>query len=55
MKTNLVREQAALTPGKVAFLGGAPAFLALLAFPAGVSRPCARAGRWRRKSWGAWR
>lgn len=33
VKTNLVKEQAALTIDKVAYLGGAPAFLALLALP----------------------
>ena len=33
VKTNLVKEQAALTVDKVAYLGGAPAFLALLALP----------------------
>ena len=33
VKTNLVKEQAALSIDKVAHLGGAPAFLALLALP----------------------
>jgi len=36
VKTNLVREQAALTIGKLAYLGGAPTFLALLALPIAV-------------------
>jgi len=33
VKTNLVKEQASLSIDKVAYLGGAPAFLALLALP----------------------
>ena len=41
VKTNLVKEQAALSIGKVAFLGGAPAFIALAALPLAI------AGAWR--------
>jgi len=36
VKTALVKEQADLTIGKVAYLGGAPAFLALLALPTAI-------------------
>jgi len=37
VKTNLVKEQAALSIGKVAFLGGAPAFIALAALPLAIA------------------
>lgn len=37
VKTNLVKEQAALSIAKVAFLGGAPAFIALLALPLAIA------------------
>ena len=42
VKTNLVKEQASLSIDKVAHLGGAPAFLALLALPVARARSPSR-------------